>query len=118
MSLIVRSYTRGHKFRLIKDHCNLNCRLNFFVCRSLNVWNHFPSHVVERDSTAIFKSILSSLKLGSSYFFKFLFYFKECLPHDAMLARYICCHRVSVRPSQVGVLPKWLNLGYANNAVR
>jgi len=46
-------------------------------------------------------------------------------PLDAMLARYLR-HRVSVclsvcpsvRPSQVGVLLRRLNLDYANNAIR
>ena len=32
--------------RLFKDHCNLNCRLNSFVCRNVSVWHRVPAHDV------------------------------------------------------------------------
>jgi len=35
--------------------CNVNCRLNAFVCRNINVWNRLPAHVVNSDSVAVFK---------------------------------------------------------------
>jgi len=32
-------HTRGNYLRLYKEQCNVNCRLNAFVCRNINVWN-------------------------------------------------------------------------------
>ena len=48
-------HTRGHNLRLYKQHCNVNCRLNAFVCRNINVCNWLPAHVVNSDSLAVFK---------------------------------------------------------------
>ena len=51
-----RVHTRGHNLSLYKQHCyNVNCRLNAFVCRNINVWNRLPAHVVNSDSVAVFK---------------------------------------------------------------
>jgi len=30
-------HARGHNLRLYEEHCNVNCRLNAFVCRNVNV---------------------------------------------------------------------------------
>ena len=46
-------------FKVLKEHSNINCRLNSFVCRNINVWNSLPAHVVESDSVAMFKRRLS-----------------------------------------------------------
>jgi len=46
-------HTRGNNLRLYKEHCNVNCRLNAFVCRNINVWNRLPAHVVNSDSVAV-----------------------------------------------------------------
>jgi len=32
-------HARGHNLRLYKEHCNISCRLNAFVCRNINIWN-------------------------------------------------------------------------------
>ena len=53
------SRTRGHNCKVLKEHSNINCRLNSFVCRNINVWNSLPAHVVESDSVAMFKRRLS-----------------------------------------------------------
>ena len=47
-------HTRGHNLRLCTQHCrpNVNCRLNAFVCRNVNVRNRLPAHVVNSDSVA------------------------------------------------------------------
>ena len=63
VSMIETCHTRAHKFRLIKDYCNLNWCLNSFVCHNVNAWNYLPFHVVESDSVAMFKCKLPSLKL-------------------------------------------------------
>jgi len=46
-------HTRGHNLRLYEEHCNVNCRLNAFVCRNINVRNQLPAHVVNSDSVAV-----------------------------------------------------------------
>jgi len=52
-------HTRGHNLRLYKEHCNVNCPLNAFVCRNVNVWNRLPAYVVNSDSVAVFKRRLA-----------------------------------------------------------
>jgi len=46
-------HTRGHNLRLYNKHCNVNCRLNAFVCRNINVWNRLPAHVLNSGSRSI-----------------------------------------------------------------
>ena len=57
-------HTRGHNLRLYKQHCNVNCRLNAFVCRNINVWNRLPAHVVNSDSVAVFKHTLACVNFS------------------------------------------------------
>jgi len=49
--------------RLYMEHCNVNCRLNAFVCRNINVWNRLPAHVVNSDSVAVIKRRLACVNL-------------------------------------------------------
>jgi len=56
-------HTRGRNLRLYKDHCHVNCSLNTFVCRNINVWNRLPAHVVNSDSVAVFKRGLACVNL-------------------------------------------------------
>ena len=57
------SRTRGHNFKVLKEHSNINCRLNSFVCRNINAWNSLPARVVESDSVAMFKRRLSRMNI-------------------------------------------------------
>jgi len=56
-------HTRGHNLILYKEHFNVNCRLNAFVCRNVNVWIRLPAHVVNSDSVAVFKRRLECVNL-------------------------------------------------------
>jgi len=56
-------HTRSRNLRLYKEHCNVNCRLNAFVCRNINVWNRLPAHVMNSDSVAVFKRRLACVNL-------------------------------------------------------
>ena len=49
--------TRGHNFKVLKEHSNIICRLNSFVCRNIKVWNSLPAHVTESDSVAICSNV-------------------------------------------------------------
>ena len=57
--------TRGHLFKLGKEHCNLNCRMHSFACRSVNVWNALPAEIfkgsVLNGNVNAFKLRLSNL---------------------------------------------------------
>jgi hypothetical protein len=48
--------TRGHSLKLIKDHCRLNVRSNFFSQRVVNAWNSLPESVVSAPTVNSFKS--------------------------------------------------------------
>jgi len=56
-------HTRGHNLGLYKEHGNVKCSLNTFVCRNINVWNRLPAHVVNSDSVAVFKRRLACVNL-------------------------------------------------------
>ena len=64
MSLIVSVHTRGHNLKLYKEQCNVNCRLNAFVRRNINVWNRLPAHVVNSGSIAVFKQRLACVNFS------------------------------------------------------
>jgi len=57
-------HTCGNYLRLYKEQCNVNCRLNAFVCRNINVWNRLPTHVVNSDSVAVFKQRLACVNFS------------------------------------------------------
>jgi len=57
--------TRSRNLRLYQEQCNVNCRLNAFVCRNINVWNRLPVHVVNSDSIAVFKHRLECVNTSS-----------------------------------------------------
>ena len=40
---VIRS--RGHPLRIIKQHCNVNCRSSSFECRNVNAWNSLPEQL-------------------------------------------------------------------------
>ena len=39
----------GHNLTLYNEHFNVNCHLDAFVCRSINVWNRLAAHVVNSE---------------------------------------------------------------------
>lgn len=61
-------HTRGHNLRIIKEHCNLNCRANSFACRNVNAWNCLPSDCVNCSSTLSFKNRLDCIDLTQFLF--------------------------------------------------
>ena len=61
--------TRGHQFKLFKQHSRLLCRSNYFMNRVINEWNSLPTSVVESSSINTFKSLLDN------YFLDFRFTF-------------------------------------------
>ena len=61
--------TRGHQFKLFKQHSSLLCRSNYFMNRVINEWNSLPTSVVESSSINTFKSLLDN------YFLDFRFTF-------------------------------------------
>jgi len=55
------THTRGHSFRIIKQHCRINARQNSFACRNVNALNSLPEDVVWCQSRAIFKRFIDIL---------------------------------------------------------
>ncbi len=51
--------TRGHRFKILPRHTNIEARKRFFSHRVISHWNSLPSDVVESTSLALFKSKLS-----------------------------------------------------------
>ena len=48
---VIRS--RGHILRIIKQHCNVNCRSSSFVYRNVNAWNSLPEQASKQASNFI-----------------------------------------------------------------
>jgi len=46
--------TRGHKFRLVKQHSTVNCYCNSFVRRIVNVWNSLPASAFDCERFSAF----------------------------------------------------------------
>ena len=63
--------TRGHRFKLVMPPCNTDVRQRFFYVHCIKIWNSLPNAVVESQSVASFKSLLSEF-LGAVLFFLIL----------------------------------------------
>jgi len=57
---MIVTHTRGHSFRIIKQQCRINARLNSFACRNVNAWNSLPENVLYH-SKATFKRFIVML---------------------------------------------------------
>ena len=55
---LANSVTRGHDYRIFKQHCRTTSRLKFFTNRIVNQWNSLPQHVITSDSLNKFKNNL------------------------------------------------------------
>ena len=49
--------TRGHQFKLFKEHSRLLCRSNYLI-RITNDWNSLPNYVVNSTSIDTFKIVI------------------------------------------------------------
>ena len=52
--------TRGHRFKLQKQHVKSRQRQNFFSQRVINAWNKLPADVVESPTIGTFKNRFDS----------------------------------------------------------
>jgi len=55
-----RSVTRGHQFKLFKEHSRLLRRSNYFINRIMNDWNSLPDYIVDSSSINSFEAFLDS----------------------------------------------------------
>jgi len=55
--------TRGHRYKVIQEHCTNNYRKNFFVQRVAPVWNSLPASIVDFSSFTRFKLSLNNVNL-------------------------------------------------------
>jgi len=58
---INKNDTRGHKYKIYKEHTRLNLRKYSFIHRSVNYWNNLPAEVVEAPSIPAFERRLDKL---------------------------------------------------------
>ena len=56
--------TRGHNFRLRKQHYTVNCYSNSFVGRTVNAWNSLPAPAFDCESVIGFKRFLDDYDLS------------------------------------------------------
>ena len=56
--------TRGHNFRLMKQHHTVNCYSNSFVGRIVNVWNSLPASAFDYESVSGFKRFIDGYDLS------------------------------------------------------
>ena len=60
--------TKGHNFRLIKQHHTLNCYSYSFVGRTVNEWNFLPDSAFDCESVSGFKRFLDNYDLSQFLF--------------------------------------------------
>ena len=63
------SRTRGHRWKLVKEHSRCDARLYFFSARVLNRWNSLPESAVQANSVNCFKNQLDKLRTNQVDFF-------------------------------------------------
>ena len=61
--------TRGHRWKLVKEHSRCDARLYFFSVRVLNRWNSLPQSAVQVNTVNCFKNQLEKLKNTQMDFF-------------------------------------------------
>ena len=64
-----RCITRGHQFKLFKEHSRLLCRSNYLMNRVTNDWNSLPNYVVNASSINAFKSLLDRYLIDLKFIF-------------------------------------------------
>jgi len=68
-SLTVYQSTRGHSFKLSKQHFHKNIRSHALSVRVINDWNSLPDNIVNANSLASFKQLLDEYWTDYNYFF-------------------------------------------------
>ena len=60
--------TRGHEFKIFKNHTRLNTRKYFFTQRVINDWNKLPKIATEAENVNQFKNAIDrEFNLGGLY---------------------------------------------------
>ena len=59
--------TRGHQYKIFKQHARKLTRINSFANRIVNDWNALPSEVVESPSINMFKKKLDDYWINYAY---------------------------------------------------
>jgi len=62
------SSTRGHRWKLVKEHSRCDARLYFFSVRVLNRWNSLPQSAVQVQSVNCFKNQLAKIIINKMDF--------------------------------------------------
>ena len=62
--------TRGHRFKIQMQHCQIEARRRFFSCRIIPKWNSLPNDIVDAPSLPVFKSRLQAFLGEELYSFQ------------------------------------------------
>lgn len=62
--------TRGHRFKIQMQHCQIEARRRFFSCRIIPKWNSLPNDIVDAPSLPVFKSRLQAFLGEELYSFR------------------------------------------------
>jgi len=55
---------RGHRYKIVQEHCANNYRANFFAQRVAPTWNSLPPSIVDFSSFTRFKRSLKNVNLS------------------------------------------------------
>jgi len=70
--------TRGHRYKIVQEHCANNYRKNFFAQRVAPVWNSLPPSIVDVSSFSRFKRSLKHVNLSILLVFNFICFTYRC----------------------------------------
>jgi len=65
LSLRGDTVTRGHRYKIIQEHCVNNYRKNFFVQRVAPIWNSLPPSIVDFSSFSRFRRSINNVNLST-----------------------------------------------------
>jgi ribonucleases P/MRP protein subunit RPP40 len=63
--VLSKSVTRGHSWKLCKNHCSVNCRSHFLTNRCIDVWNALEEDIVSAPSLKAFKRKIARLDFNN-----------------------------------------------------
>jgi len=70
--------TRGHRYKIVQEHCANNYRKNFFAQRVAPVWNSLPPSIVDFRTFTRFKRSLKKVNLSILLVFNFICFTYRC----------------------------------------
>ncbi len=64
--------TRGHRYKLKQRHCTYSLRQNYFINRSIPIWNGLPDGVVSAGTINTFKARLDKFWSNQDFLYNYM----------------------------------------------